>query len=61
MNLLILGFIRPEYDYVSKESLIEDIMFDCDVARRNLGRSAYEKLNGDEYLMGWNGGEDVGS
>lgn len=46
---------------MSKESLIEDIMFDCDVARRNLGRSAYEKLNGDEYLMGWNGGEDVGS
>ena len=32
MNLCILGFIREEYDYVSKESLIEDIEFDKEVA-----------------------------
>ena len=62
MNLLILGYIRPEYDYVSKESLIEDIMFDCDVAKRNLERSGYETFKGDQYLKGWNGGgHHVGS
>ena len=41
MNLIILGFIRPEYDYVSKESLIEDIEFDCQVARNGLEREGY--------------------
>lgn len=41
LNLLILGYIRPEYDYVSLEALIEDIRIDCDVARRSLGRPAY--------------------
>jgi len=25
LNLSVLGFIRPEYDYISKESLIDDI------------------------------------
>jgi len=34
----MLGFIRPEYDYVSKESLIEDIRTDCRVAERSLRR-----------------------
>ncbi|KAJ9656067.1 riboflavin kinase [Neophaeococcomyces mojaviensis] len=41
LNLLMLGFIRPEFDYVSKESLIEDILTDCDVARRSLQRDAW--------------------
>jgi riboflavin kinase len=50
LNLLILGFIRPEYDYASKESLIEDIKTDCDVARRSLERESYRKvgLEGEE-------------
>ncbi|KZZ97155.1 riboflavin kinase [Ascosphaera apis ARSEF 7405] len=43
MNLLILGFIRPEYDYVSKEALIDDIKTDCAVAVRSLQRPAYQK------------------
>ncbi|MCJ1312701.1 riboflavin kinase [Agyrium rufum] len=51
MNLLILGFIRPEYDYVSKESLIEDINFDIDVTRRSLARDSYERLKTDPYLL----------
>ncbi|KAI5296703.1 NADH-cytochrome b5 reductase [Ascosphaera pollenicola] len=42
MNLLILGFIRPEYDYVSKEALIDDIKTDCEVAVRSLQRPAYK-------------------
>lgn len=64
MNLLILGFIRPEYDYVSKESLIEDIREDIEVARRSLEREPYRAGRADGYLMAF-GGEghegDVGS
>lgn len=33
MNLIILGFIRPELDYVSKEKLIEDIRIDISTLR----------------------------
>lgn len=55
MNLLICGFIRPEYDYVSKESLIEDINVDIEVARRSLEREAYERLKGEEYLRVFEG------
>ena len=57
MNLLICGFIRPEYDYVSKESLIEDINIDIEVARRSLEREAYLKLKNDSYLMEFGGAE----
>lgn len=49
LNLLILGFIRPEYDYVSKESLIEDILTDCEVARKSLARAAYRVFEGGEW------------
>ena len=51
MNLLVCGFIRPEYDYASKESLIEDIKVDVEVARRSLEREAYGKLKGEKYLL----------
>lgn len=55
MNLLIMGFIRPEYDYVSKESLVEDIEFDIQVARKSLERDAYDKWKGHEYLTRFEG------
>ncbi|CAD0096906.1 unnamed protein product [Aureobasidium vineae] len=61
MNLVILGFIRPEYDYVSKESLIEDIEFDVGVARRGLEREAYKKFTEDEYLKVFEGRSGVAS
>ena len=48
--MLILGFIRPEYNYVSKESLIEDIETDIDVTRRSLEREAYSKLKNERCL-----------
>ena len=51
MNLSILAFIRPEYDYVSKESLIEDIRTDIEVARKSLARDAYVILKDDPYLV----------
>ena len=55
MNLLICGFIRPEYDYVSKESLIEDINVDIEVAKRSLERESYLTLKGEGYLMQFGG------
>ncbi|CAF9902987.1 MAG: riboflavin kinase [Alectoria fallacina] len=51
MNLLICGFIRPELDYVSKESLIEDINVDIEVAKKSLEREAYLKLNEEMFLL----------
>lgn len=55
MNLVILGFIRPEYDYVSKESLIEDIKTDIEVTGRCLARPAYAKYRDDKYLLEFEG------
>ncbi|ODM15849.1 Riboflavin kinase [Aspergillus cristatus] len=43
LNLLILGYIRPEYDYVSLEALVEDIRVDCEVARKSLQRDTYAR------------------
>lgn len=61
MNLLIAGFIRPEYDYVSKESLIDDIKTDIDVSGRSLCRTAYVKLMDDPYLLDFGGRDEVAS
>jgi hypothetical protein len=33
--------LRPEFDYVSLEALVEDIRVDCEVARESLLREAY--------------------
>lgn len=52
MAIVILGFIRPEYDYVSVESLIEDINEDCEVAKRSLDREAWTKYLEDPFLWG---------
>lgn len=57
MNLVILGFIRPEYDYVDRERLIEDIRIDIEVARRSLAREAYAVYGKDGYLRAFEGGE----
>lgn len=43
-----LGYIRPEYDYVSLEALIEDIRIDCEVARQSLLREAYQRYIVDD-------------
>ena len=55
MNLQILGFIRPEYDYVSKDKLVEDIRFDVKVASNSLARDAYEAAKSEEYLLTFSG------
>ncbi|KAF2009628.1 riboflavin kinase [Aaosphaeria arxii CBS 175.79] len=57
LSLVILGFIRPEYDYVSAEALVEDIREDIRVAGRSLGREAYGVFRGDRWLLGEKGEE----
>lgn len=52
MRLLITGFIREEKDYKSLEALVEDINFDCEVAKTSLKREKWEhgKLEGGAWL-----------
>ncbi|RPA72422.1 riboflavin kinase [Ascobolus immersus RN42] len=50
LKILVLGFIRPEYDYKSLEALIDDINFDVTVTENSLKREAYAKLRSDEWL-----------
>jgi riboflavin kinase len=52
LSLIILGYIRPEYDYVSKEALVEDIREDIRVAKRSLDRADYLRWKEDEWLIG---------
>ncbi|KAI9757546.1 MAG: hypothetical protein M1815_000767 [Lichina confinis] len=52
LNVLIMGFIRPEYDYVSTEALIEDIRFDIKVAKNSLDRDAWSSKVEEEFLLG---------
>ncbi|EEA28079.1 riboflavin kinase [Talaromyces marneffei ATCC 18224] len=61
LNLLILGYIRPEFDYVSREALVEDIRIDCEVARSSLMRSGYVSYLADQSQAGEEEGdrEDV--
>lgn len=62
MRLLILGFIREEKDYKSLEALIEDINFDCEVAKKSLARPAWapEKRTTVVDGAGVDGSLDVG-
>jgi riboflavin kinase len=52
MAISILGFIRPEYDYVSVESLIEDINTDIEVTKRSLNREKWREAMKNPYLWG---------
>ncbi|WVW80383.1 hypothetical protein I302_102364 [Kwoniella bestiolae CBS 10118] len=50
MSVLVLGYIRPELDYVSKEALIEDIQTDVRVALNSLARTDYARYAEDPFL-----------
>lgn len=50
MRLIILGYIRPELDYISKDALIDDINTDIKVAERSLNRPVYRSYKNDEFL-----------
>lgn len=52
LSLIILGFIREEFDYVSKEALVEDIREDIRIAQRSLDREAYQSWRGDAWVTG---------
>lgn len=59
LSLIILGFIRPEYDYVSKDALVEDIREDIRISQRSLARERYQRFKDEGWLRG-EGGESEG-
>lgn len=61
MNIIILGFIRPELDYVDMQSLIDDIVTDINVAGNSLSRPAYAKFYKDPYLLDFQGKSEKAS
>ncbi|KAF7313608.1 Flavokinase domain-containing protein [Mycena chlorophos] len=50
MKSVVLGYIRPELDYTSREALIEDIEVDKKVALNSLQRPEYEKYSKDAHF-----------
>lgn len=50
MRALVLGYIRPELDYTSREGLIEDIEMDKRVALNSLDRPEYQKFARDAHF-----------
>ncbi|KAI0637878.1 riboflavin kinase [Trametes polyzona] len=50
MKAIVLGYIRPELDYTSREGLIEDIETDKRVALNSLARRAYEDFQRDPFF-----------
>ncbi|KAI9634458.1 putative riboflavin kinase [Dioszegia hungarica] len=52
MSVLVLGYIRPELDYTSKDALVQDIQTDVKVALNSLARPSYAKLALDPRLTG---------
>ncbi|KAF8164999.1 hypothetical protein B0H34DRAFT_218841 [Crassisporium funariophilum] len=50
MRAVVLGYIRPELDYVSREALIEDIDFDKQVALNCLQRPGYQTYTKDPHF-----------
>jgi len=51
MTAIVLGYIRPELDYVSREALIEDIETDKRVAINCLARPEYQKFRNDPVFI----------
>ena len=52
MHVLMLGFVREELDYVSKEALIDDIQTDIEVTRKSLEREKWKVWKESEWLRG---------
>ncbi|KTW30787.1 hypothetical protein T552_00499 [Pneumocystis carinii B80] len=51
IRLIIMGFIRPECNYISKELLIEDIQKDIVIAKKSLERETYSLYKKDKFLV----------
>lgn len=50
LRALVLGYIRPELDYTSREALIEDIETDKRVALNSLDRPEYQRFAKDAHF-----------
>ncbi|KAH8929234.1 riboflavin kinase [Atractiella rhizophila] len=50
MKVIVLAYIRPQFDYVSKEALIEDIEVDKQVATRTLEQDAWKEFAKDKFF-----------
>ncbi|RDB23238.1 Riboflavin kinase [Hypsizygus marmoreus] len=50
MRAIVLGYIRPELDYTSREALIDDIDIDKKVALNSLNRPAYRRYANDAHF-----------
>ncbi|KAG5343025.1 Riboflavin kinase [Termitomyces sp. T112] len=50
MRAVVLGYIRPELDYTSREALIDDINTDKRVALNSLDRPAYQAFTKHEHF-----------
>nr|CAG8611273.1 3027_t:CDS:2 [Entrophospora candida] len=51
LRVIVLGYIRPERDYISVDSLIQDINFDIKVAENSLARDSYVSYKNDSFFM----------
>lgn len=51
IKFVVLGYIRPELDYVSVEALIQDINTDVAVALKSLERPAYAVFKDSEFFQ----------
>jgi len=50
MRAVVLGYIRPELDYTSRDALINDIETDKHVGLKSLDRPAYRSFAEDPYF-----------
>jgi riboflavin kinase len=50
LRVLILGFLRPEFDFPDSEALKEAIRLDIEASRQSLARPIYERYRADPYL-----------
>ncbi|EGG12078.1 uncharacterized protein MELLADRAFT_102002 [Melampsora larici-populina 98AG31] len=50
MKVMVLGYIRPEYNYTTKDELITDIEIDKQVAKNTLKQEGYFKFVNDKFF-----------
>lgn len=50
LKVIVTGFIRPEYNYTDRDSLVADIKEDIRVTQRSLERPSYRKYANDGFL-----------
>ncbi|KAH9822975.1 hypothetical protein DFH28DRAFT_945721 [Melampsora americana] len=51
IKVMVLGYIRPEYDYISKDALIADIEIDKEVAKNTLNQVGFAQFANDQFFL----------